>query len=303
MRIIVTGVNGFLGSHMAQYLSDQSHQVIGCARRLREKKPADLHDYADCDLTDRFQTEAFFHFYKPVDCLYHFAAEVGRSDTITKSSCDQNILINTATFAAAHATSIPKILFSSSVNVYDQTSEYGRERLVSEKLARGLCPEAQVHIVRLANVVGRGCPWKGTKARVVASLCRQALVNNGYITIKGNGKQRRAFIHITDAVRAMSIITQHANPKDILDLAIPEIFTVNDIVSCIETIHGPLERRYKPNSMPEPTLDLDGRVHLFRRATDKITWYPGMPLTAAIQDTYEWVRDSIIETGQTRASR
>lgn len=295
MKIIVTGVNGFLGSHMADYLSAQGHQVIGCARHLREKKPADLHTYVDCDLSKRKETLALFKAHEPIDTLYHFAGEIGSSESHhSASAADINLLINVSTFSAAESIGIPTILFPSSVNVYEgEPSEYAQERLLSEKLAKGLCKKANVHIVRLANVIGYGAKWKGAKARVIPALCRKVLQGNGTVKIRGDGKQLRAFIHVHDVIRAMDIITKHASPRYILDLGIPELFSVNYILSIIEELHGsPIKRIYEPQNTPD-TLDL--KTHLFTRSTSKIPWYPGIPLQRAIQDTFEWVRESIIK--------
>lgn len=294
MRIIVTGVNGFLGSHMAKYLSAQGHEVIGCSRLLREKKPAPMSKYVDCDLSDRIETDKLFGAFSNVDRLYHFAADVGGSQHLKhsgKTISNNNVLINVSVFHAASRAKIPTIIFPSSVNVYDaNNSEYRSERLISENLARRICKNSNVHIVRLSNVLGPGCPWKGRKARVVAALCRQAIQKNGEITIQGDGTQKRVFIHVDDAIRALSIIPQESRPRDILDLGVPIIFTINDIVSMIENVRGPLTKKYQDRKIPD-TLDL--KTATFKSATNKITWYPGMPIDRAVQDTYEWVRHCI----------
>ncbi|MEJ2609919.1 MAG: SDR family oxidoreductase [Candidatus Thiodiazotropha sp.] len=37
MRILITGVSGFIGRHIAQTLKDEGHQVVGCVRNLNER--------------------------------------------------------------------------------------------------------------------------------------------------------------------------------------------------------------------------------------------------------------------------
>ena len=82
MNILITGVTGFVGSHMVDYLLKNVPNVkIFATRRWRSKEENILHLLGDdrvvfeeCDLTDRGSLSRMIYLCKP-DIVYHFAAQ------------------------------------------------------------------------------------------------------------------------------------------------------------------------------------------------------------------------------------
>jgi len=82
MRVLITGITGFVGSHMADYLLENVPDVkIFATRRWRSKEENIKHLFGneqvileECDLLDRGSLARIIHISKP-DLVYHFAAQ------------------------------------------------------------------------------------------------------------------------------------------------------------------------------------------------------------------------------------
>ena len=82
MRILITGITGFVGSHMADYLLENVPGVkIFATRRWRSKEDNIKHLFGneqvvfeECDLLDRGSLARIIHITKP-DIVYHFASQ------------------------------------------------------------------------------------------------------------------------------------------------------------------------------------------------------------------------------------
>ncbi len=79
-KILITGTEGFVGSHMADFLLEKStYEVYGIKRwnnsRLRNiRHLLDKIEFIDCDITDQIAVRNLLRKIKP-DKIYHFAAE------------------------------------------------------------------------------------------------------------------------------------------------------------------------------------------------------------------------------------
>lgn len=78
MKALVTGVSGFVGSHMAEYLLDRGVEVVGTIRNRSRKEhirhiESKIH-LAECELRDPFSVETLLMQERP-DLIFHLAAQ------------------------------------------------------------------------------------------------------------------------------------------------------------------------------------------------------------------------------------
>ena len=78
-KILITGITGFVGSHMADYLIKNKSKIFGIKRYhlSRLDKVQHIYDkisWYDCDLTDPVSTQTMIKDINP-DIIFHFAAE------------------------------------------------------------------------------------------------------------------------------------------------------------------------------------------------------------------------------------
>jgi len=238
-RVLITGYGGFIGQHLSGYLHKAGHTVYGVVR----KKQQTLSDedvtilegniLIETDMHDIVQTTS-------PDIIYHFAAQsrVGQSFTHPGSSLETNIL-GTAYLLEAIRKNRPdcRVIFASSAEVYGNiiqqsmggisewktddlslsedlnpsptTSPYSISKICGEYLLTCYHKSYGLDsvIVRSFNIEG---PGRGDTF-VTSTICKQAAelsinLKKGY-TI-GNLAIFRDFTHVSDAVRAYSLIGQ-----------------------------------------------------------------------------------------------
>ena len=225
-EVLVTGGAGFLGSHLVEALLNTNLKVTVVDSLVSGK----------ADNLRRFSTNSRFKFVKKDAChlsdtslvencdtVFHLAADsdVRMSLTSPTLKFEQNVTATRMVLEAMRkARSCSKIVFSSSSTVYGDTdvfptpesfgplvpaSLYGAAKLACEALITAYCNSygLEAVILRLANVVGPRA-GHGVIPDFVSKLSR----NPSKLEILGDGSQRKSYIHVADAVKALLLGTQ-----------------------------------------------------------------------------------------------
>ena len=137
MRVLITGITGFVGSHMADYLLENVPDVkIFATRRWRSKEENIKHLFGnpqvvfeECDLLDRGSLARIIHIAKP-DIVYHFAAQsfpessfLTPVSTLTTNIIGTTNLLEELRFAKERNYCNPIIISVSSSEVYGNPNE------------------------------------------------------------------------------------------------------------------------------------------------------------------------------------
>jgi GDP-4-dehydro-6-deoxy-D-mannose reductase len=133
MRILITGVTGFAGGHLAEALLAQGgHQLFGVSRQA--DWPAEWRSLADkvflhaCDLCDRPALEELLREVRP-DCVYHLAgyAHAGQSFQEPEAAWAGNLTATRCLYEAVHRWGgRPRILYVGSGLVYGDAALPGQ---------------------------------------------------------------------------------------------------------------------------------------------------------------------------------
>ena len=204
MRVLVTGVAGFIGSHLSEHLADQGHDVWGIDNlsfSVRENLSSPSVRWKELDVLD--MSQHMFDFFRP-DVVIHLAA-VSCSRHPNEALIWRNNL-----WATAHLLSVARnthIVFASTCLAdKPETGAYADSKRACEHIIR---PE-RVSILRLANVYGsRQRDW-GTEPSAMAAW-RRAEKEGQPLRIDGNGLQTRDFIHVQDVVKAFELAATNAD--------------------------------------------------------------------------------------------
>src|SRR6266550_4175709 len=175
-----------------------------------------------------------------VTSVFHFAASMGGMGTIHEDNdlaiyTENNTMTVHLLFACLHM-KVQRIFYASSACVYpdylqqDPTNDvslrendlwqnlqgppgpqglYGLAKLSTELILHQLSSKIDVRVARFHNVYGPGGAWNNGREKAPAALLRKAcalkFVQNGPLTFEvwGDGKQRRSFLYIDDAVDAV----------------------------------------------------------------------------------------------------
>lgn len=222
MRCLITGGAGFIGSHLADHLLADGHEVVvlddlstGSERNLPPGAVLRRGSVCDPDAVERSMSG--------VDRVYHLAAAVGVFTILgrTLESLRTNLTGTEVVLEAARRHGVPVLVASTSEvygkNTADGLSEeddrivgsplkqrwsYAEAKALDETLAYLYHVEYGLPtvIVRLFNTVGPR--QTGVYGMVVPRFVGQALAGEP-ITVFGDGSQVRCFCHVLDVVPAL----------------------------------------------------------------------------------------------------
>lgn len=260
MSVLVTGVAGFLGSHVAESLLARGHQVIGVddlSGGFAENVPRGVKFYAGSILDDSVLKEIFGR--HKVEYVYHLAAYAAealshfiRSFNYTNNVVGSANLINCAIKADAKC-----FVFTSSIAVYGAGAECWREDVTpAPEDPYGIAKYAveldlrcahRTHglnyvIFRPHNVYGERQSLSDPYRNVVGIFMRQLLEGRA-MTIFGDGRQTRAFSYVADVAPIMaSAIDIPAACNQTFNIGSDEPATLNDLATLVAQALG-LPRR------------------------------------------------------------
>lgn len=266
MRILVTGVAGFMGSHLAEYLASKGHNVAGLDNLSigrAENVPDGVYFYK-VDLTNTKETETLIKTVKP-ELIYHLAAwaHEGLSQFMPKLITENNYNAFLNLIVPAVNNGMKRIVVTSSMSVYgDQPPPfheelprkpvdiYGIAKTAMEQATEVL---ADVHgfdytIVRPHNVYGPKQALWDPYRNVVGIFINRALKNQSPI-IYGDGEQTRAFSYIDDVTPYIAECGLQEDMKgEIVNIGPCKEYSINELAHCvIGAFNTKLELEYEPD--------------------------------------------------------
>jgi UDP-glucose 4-epimerase len=245
MRILITGGAGFIGSHLAEALLDQGHEVsvlddlsTGSIDNITHLKGRRGFAYTiDTVFNDPLVAEMVDR----ADVVFHLAAAVGVKLIVEKPVHTIETNVHGTEVILQHASKKKKLVFIASTSeVYGKSVAvpfkedadlvmgatvrhrwaYACSKALDEFLALAYWKERKqpVIIVRLFNTVGPR--QTGQYGMVVPTFVRQALAGEP-ITVFGDGTQSRSFTYVGDVVGALIALMTHPG-------AVGQVFNVGN---------------------------------------------------------------------------
>jgi UDP-glucose 4-epimerase len=210
-RVAVFGGSGFLGSHVADMLTERGFNVL-----VFDKRPSSFlkpgQQMIAGDITD---ADAVSKAIRGCQIVYHYAGFADLEDATTQPSetVRQNILGTAILLEAALKAGVQRFIYSSTIYVYSQLGGFYR---CSKQAAENYVEEFQRRYGLDYTVLRYGTLY-GPRADEHNSVWRylhQALIE-GKIAFRGTGEEIREYIHVKDAARlsvdilAKDYINQH----------------------------------------------------------------------------------------------
>lgn len=260
MRTLITGVAGFIGSHLAERLLSQGHQVVGIdcftdyyprpikQANLEVAKAHNSFTFIEGDIVD-LELEPIV---RNVDWVFHQAAQAGvRASwgrTFEVYSKD-NILATQRVLEAAKTAGLQKFVYASSSSIYGEAesyptpetvtprpiSPYGITKLAAEQLCYLYWCSFGVPTVSL-----RYFSVYGPRQRPDMAFNKfiKAILLDQQIEVYGDGEQTRDFTYVADAVTANIIAAEHGPGGSIMNIGGGSRTSVNENIGTLEDILG-----------------------------------------------------------------
>ena len=262
MHCLVTGVAGFVGSHIAERLLADGHTVRGIdsftdyyARSMKENnlkgvRASDRFTFIEADI---LHTNTL-HLLSDVDWVFHQAAQAGVRASWGqefKHYVDYNVLATQHLLeAAVHMKGLQRFVYASSSSVYGDidvlpvtedalpqpVSPYGVTKLAAEHLCT-----LYNRVFGVPSVSLRYFTVYGPRQRPDMAFHRfcKAIVEGQPIRIYGDGRQTRDFTYISDIVEAnMRAATSDLAIGKVMNIAGGSRVTVRHVVELLQEICG-----------------------------------------------------------------
>ncbi|OGZ62276.1 MAG: hypothetical protein A3H51_02215 [Candidatus Spechtbacteria bacterium RIFCSPLOWO2_02_FULL_38_8] len=280
-NILVTGCAGFIGSFLTEGLIDEGHQVVGVDNFFRGKKenlqslennPAfelitlDLSKPECCSPLKTILNT------KKIDIVYHLAAINGTQYFYDYSAevLNQNILITQHVMQAIVESSVKKVIYTSSSEVYGDPTmlptpeshpillnasanrdSYAASKALGEFYVRLYADQKKIEwlILRVFNMYGPR--MVNTKyGQVIPEFIHRILTENQF-TLIGDGHHTRSFCFIKDAIRLI-LMLEKKNANGFVNLGNPEEISILELA---KKLHQLTHKNFNPIFLPERPHD------------------------------------------------
>ena len=250
MKIFISGIAGFLGSHLADQFISDGHQVVGCDSLIGGEldnvpEKAEFYQYDCCFRNSMLKIT------KGCDVVYHAAATAYEGLSVfSPHLITQNIVTGSVSlFSAAIENKVKRIIFCSSMARYGTNKTpflesyipvpqdpYGIAKVAAEKILINLCNVHGVEFVIAVphNIIGPRQKYDDPY-RNVASIMINLMLQNRQPIIYGDGKQKRCFSYIDDDLYCLKKMATSKNVVgEIINIGPDEEFiTINELAEKI----------------------------------------------------------------------
>jgi dTDP-glucose 4,6-dehydratase len=307
MKVLITGVGGFIGSNLAAAHLSQGHQVIGIDN-FSTGNHENLKELQGLTLIEGGVSESLGKVPDDVSVAYHFASpaspekymalamntmEVNTGGTLSmlqfcKRTGARFVFASTSEIYGDPLVSPQTEDYWGNVNPIGPRSVYDEAKRFGETLVAHFQREENVNagIVRIFNTYGPNMdPFDG---RVVSTFIRQALKREPF-TVFGDGSQTRSFCYIDDLVRGIMAMGQSSDPGPI-NLGNPRENTLLELAKMVTDIVG---GSGEINFLDLPQDDPKKRNPDISKARSILGWEPTVSLEEGIQKTATWMAKNL----------
>lgn len=270
MKIFVSGIAGFMGSHIADRMLALGHEVVGVDNLIggyQDNVPADAEFYQ----TDCCDLNAMVKLMKGCDIVYHTACTAYEGLSVfSPAFVTQNTYQITASLlSAAIQNGVKRFVNCSSMARYGtqdtvpfvETMEckpqdpYGIAKYASELLIRNMCGVHGMEFVIAVphNIIGPRQKYDDP-FRNVASIMINLMLQGRQPIIYGDGTQKRCFSFIEDDIDCLEKLAflEHCNGEIINIGPDEEFITINQLAETIaDILHFDLDPIYYTPGRPQ----------------------------------------------------
>ena len=308
---IVTGVAGFIGSHLAETILQQGDRIIGVDRindyyDVNQKKAnvAHLKQYSGFKFIEAdIQQLEWLKLLQDVDVIYHQAAQAGVRASWGDSFrhyTERNINATQVILEAARETnSLQRFVYASTSSVYgnaetmptDETvppqpvSPYGITKLAAERMCWLYHQNFNVPITAL-----RYFTVYGPRQRPDMAFHKffKAAIKDEAISIYGDGRQTRDFTFVSDVVAAnLAAATVPEAVGEIFNIGGGSRAVLMDVLATMEDVIGhPIKKEYVARARGDArhtSADIS-------KAKQILGYNPQVPLSEGLAKEWEWVK-------------
>lgn len=309
-KILITGVAGFLGSHLADRFIKEGFHVIGIdnlltgsLKNIEHLFPLEQFEYYHHDITK------FVHVPGPIDYILHFASPASPIDYLKMPIQTLKVgALGTHNMLGVAKAKNARILVASTSEVYGdplihpQTEDYwgnvnpigprgvydeAKRFLESITMAYHTFHGVETRIIRIFNTYGPR--MRVNDGRVLPAFFSQAIRGEG-LTVFGDGSQTRSFCYVDDLVQGIYQLlkSDHHLPVNIGN---PDEITIMDFAKEVLALVDNPAAHIIHKSLPvdDPKI----RKPDITKAREILGWEPKINRAEGLRLTYEYFKKTV----------
>ncbi len=305
MKILISGIAGFLGSHLQDALIKKGYDVIGIDNMSggfwRNINPKTT--FYKEDLFNEKKVEEIFYIEKP-EIVFHLAADAteGRSQFTPVSATRNNLMSSVNVFKNAIKYGVKRIIFSSSMSVYGEQTPpfdetlptkpvdiYGVNKEATEKVLKILSAVHNVEYVifRPHNIFGERQNIRDAYRNVIGIFMNRVMQGKPPI-IYGDGEQLRAFSYIDNVIPAIVKMVDAPINGEIINIGPTETQSINLLA---ETILKEFDSKLMPEHVPDRPREVKLAFCTADKAKKLLNYSTLVPFEEGIKKMAKWARE------------
>jgi len=316
-KILITGANGFIGSHMADYIENYYYDFYTVVGTGRGENKYNRRHYIEADLLNYDQC---LEITKGIDIVLHFAADMGgiayikgeRQGFILRNNAviDMNIL------HASLINGVKKFLFTSSSCAYpkhttdayyvapmneemmmpaEPENGYGWAKLLTEQACRlysSYDGSIETRVARLFSTFGPRMEFRGDRAKSIMAFIRKVIEaeDGSEVEMWGTGERRRCYMYVDNVIDGLFKLME-SNYRRPVNIGNEISISIKELMEKIIAISGK-NLRIK-HVMNGKEFGVKGRRCDATKAHEILKWQPFISLDDGIKKTYDWVKEQM----------
>ena len=245
--VVVTGGAGFVGSHLVEALLPAADVTVidDCSTGRREWVP-DGATFVEGDVTNPADVATVLA--EDVDMVWHLAAAKAVDADAPRHQFETNVAGTYTVLERMDEVGIDNLAYTSSSTVYGEAprptpedfgplepiSPYGAGKVAEEGLVSTYAHShgIQAWVFRFANIVG-----PRLRGAVVPDFVEKLREDPETLTILGDGRQEKSYLHVTDCIDAMRAVVVGADaPYNVYNLGTETTTSVTQIADIVADV-------------------------------------------------------------------
>lgn len=254
-RILITGINGFVGRNLVDKWINK-FELIGLdlpPDLFEDRAKEDAKWHASINQVDLREDAAYYMFLlENVDTVIHCAARtrIPASWTEYEDYFRTNLTASYKLFEACQQQGVKKFIYFSSSSVYGNgitsmnvasresdpllpTNPYAVSKMAAEAALTALSVKGNTELVIVRPFTMYGEHMNYGKYSLAIAKFLLAAQQGKPLMIDGTGQQRRDFIHVDDAIRALELIMEHSKHGDVYNIGTGSTVSVQELADAV----------------------------------------------------------------------
>jgi len=300
MKCVVTGGDGFIGSHVVDALKEAGHSVL----------VVDINgeDVCQVDICDTKKLIDVFNDYAP-EVVFHIAGVANARKALEDPvmAINTNVAGTASVLEAARHTGSPRVILASTCwvcgamkpGVVDEIEPFlpsgaGHTYTTSKLASELLCHDFQQLYGLPFTILRYGIPYG---PRMWQGLVLRAFLDRAFagkpLTIFGDGSASRRFVSVEDLARAHVLSLQDVAINQTYNLEGMRAVSVKELAELISRLFEGVEIEYRVEPTRAGEFQSSRRLITNSKAYIELGWEPAIDLEDGVRRTIEWYKANL----------